>query len=186
MVFIFEWNSTASTPSPRSTRLAPDLSSQRPRLLAPPQQLPIGPGRRQCRLAEPVAARVEQFGDDRRRLNVPTRRQHLTYADGVPDFEGPQSPSRSPTASRGRRRRSSRRCRARRGPRRTAASRASRAGTRPPCPDRGTAFGFARRRRRSRVPHRATADAADCLARYVIVAGSSVRISEPCDVFSRL
>ena len=91
-----------------------------------------------------------------------------------------RAPSRSPTASRDRRRRSSTRCPARRARcRRSVGAKRRRAGTRRPCPCRGTASLM--RSPTSSIDRAASSagSCADCFGRYSSVAGSSVRISVP-------
>ena len=100
MAFIFEWNSTASTPSPRSTRLAPAL------LLDDALRSFAASG--SAGLARPAAARRRGTGcaplEQRRRRAagsssaLPSRlaSTHLADADRVPHLERSELPAEAP------------------------------------------------------------------------------------------
>ncbi len=110
-------------------------------------------------------------------LAAGVRLQDLVHADRPPGFERSQLPAEAPAHGAIDVARRSARCRGRRAPHRRASAPACRAGTGRPCRRRETACGCARRRRRWHARLRADGSRAGCCARYVIDAGSSVRIS---------
>ena len=116
---------------------------------------------------------------------VARRVEHFADADRRPRSRTVRAPSRSPTASRGRRRRSSGRCRARRVPRRAAAG-PSVARRNSPTLSLPRNSVFVRSATSSIARAASSAGSrGDCRARYVSVAGSSVRISDAARRSSR-
>ena len=150
MAFIFEWKSTASTPSPRSTRLAPGVAAHDALpLFRRLENLQVGRRRRQRPFAESLLAAPQHVRDQRRRILVADRLEHVANAEGVPRLEWTELPAEAPphrpidivdrvAMSGATRARVDERL-----------ARAWRAGTRRPCRARRTASASARRRRRS-------------------------------------
>ena len=102
IAFIFEWNSTPSTPSPRSTRLAPAFRRTTAlRSFAVRRICRSGAGRRHRLVADAgrasaEASALERVADERRRVADAARLEHLLDADRVPRLERPELPAEAP------------------------------------------------------------------------------------------
>ena len=102
MAFIFEWNSTQSTPSPRSTRLAPAFRrTTRERFLRRSQDQQVRRRGRQGRLADAGPAPIHRLPQHRRHVggvpgSCPPRVYDLADPDRVQQLERTKLPSEAP------------------------------------------------------------------------------------------